>query len=74
MLSALFFFHSFSFTRSQTIKIESSFKDLGLDSLDAVELVMGFEEEFGVEITDDAADKIFSGKDAVKTILGLNPK
>ena len=32
--------------------------DLGADSLDIVELVMAFEEEFGVEIPDDAADKI----------------
>ena len=32
--------------------------DLGADSLDTVELVMAFEEEFGVEIPDDAAEKI----------------
>ena len=34
--------------------------DLGADSLDTVELVMAFEEEFGVEIPDDAAEKILS--------------
>jgi acyl carrier protein len=34
--------------------------DLGADSLDTVELVMAFEEEFGVEIPDDAADSILS--------------
>jgi acyl carrier protein len=40
--------------------------DLGADSLDVVELVMAFEEEFGVEIPDDAAEKIATVKDAVE--------
>jgi acyl carrier protein len=39
--------------------------DLGADSLDTVELVMAFEEEFGVEIPDDAAEKIVTVRDAV---------
>ena len=39
--------------------------DLGADSLDNVELVMAFEEEFGCEIPDDAAEKIITVKDAV---------
>ncbi|MBI1261529.1 MAG: acyl carrier protein [Rhizobiales bacterium] len=39
--------------------------DLGADSLDNVELVMAFEEEFGVEIPDDAAEKILTVKDAI---------
>lgn len=43
-------------------------KDLGLDSLDVVELVMAFEEEFQVEIPDADADKIFSVEDAVNYI------
>ena len=38
--------------------------DLGADSLDVVELVMAFEEEFGVEIPDEAAKKIATVKDA----------
>ena len=42
--------------------------DLGADSLDTVELVMAFEEEFGVEIPDDAADTILTVGDAVKFI------
>lgn len=42
--------------------------DLGADSLDTVELVMAFEEEFGVEIPDDAAEKIQTVQDAVKFI------
>jgi acyl carrier protein len=39
--------------------------DLGADSLDTVELVMAFEEEFGVEIPDDAAEKIATVGDAI---------
>src|SRR5213075_290913 len=42
--------------------------DLGADSLDTVELVMAFEEEFGCEIPDDAAEKIVTLKDAVNFI------
>ena len=48
---------------------EASFiDDLGADSLDIVELVMAFEEEFGVEIPDDAAEKIGTVKDAIDYI------
>lgn len=42
--------------------------DLGADSLDTVELVMAFEEEFGIEIPDDAAEKILTVKNAVDFI------
>ena len=42
--------------------------DLGADSLDTVELVMAFEEEFGIEIPDDAAEKIQTVGDAVRFI------
>jgi acyl carrier protein len=42
--------------------------DLGADSLDTVELVMAFEEEFGIEIPDEAAEKIVTVSDAVKYI------
>jgi acyl carrier protein len=48
---------------------EASFiDDLGADSLDTVELVMAFEEAFGVEIPDDAAEKITTVNDAIKYI------
>ena len=48
---------------------EASFiDDLGADSLDIVELVMAFEDEFGVEIPDDAAEKITTVKDAIDYI------
>lgn len=46
----------------------SFIEDLGADSLDIVELVMAFEEEFGVEIPDDAAEKISTVSDAIKYI------
>lgn len=46
----------------------SFFDDLGADSLDTVELVMAFEEEFGVEIPDDAAEKIQKVGDAINFI------
>jgi acyl carrier protein len=48
---------------------EASFiDDLGADSLDTVELVMAFEEAFGVEIPEDAAEKIATVHDAVDYI------
>lgn len=46
--------------------------DLGADSLDTVELVMAFEEEFGLEIPDDAAEKIQTVKDAIDYISANN--
>ena len=42
--------------------------DLGLDSLDAVEIVMAFEDEFDVEITDEEAEKIFTLQNAFDLI------
>ena len=48
---------------------EASFiDDLGADSLDTVELVMAFEEEFGAEISDSEAEKILTVGDAIKFI------
>ncbi len=47
--------------------------DLGADSLDTVELVMAFEEEFGIEIPDDAAEHIQTVGDAVKFIAERQP-
>ena len=49
----------------KVIEGASFIDDLGADSLDTVELVMAFEEEFGCEIPDDAAEKIQTVKDAV---------
>ncbi len=51
------------------ITLESSFvDDLGADSLDTVELVMAFEEEFDLEIPDEEAEKIASVGNAIKYI------
>ena len=51
------------------IKAESAFiEDLGADSLDIVELVMAFEEEFGIEIPDEDAENITTVQDAVNYI------
>ncbi len=51
------------------IKPESSFvNDLGADSLDTVELVMALEEEFGIEIPDEDAEKIMNVQDAIDYI------
>ena len=54
---------------SEKVTEEASFiDDLGADSLDIVELVMAFEEEFDIEIPDDAAEHIQTVGDAVKFI------
>ena len=51
------------------VQNDSSFiDDLGADSLDVVELVMAFEEQFGYEITDDVAEKISTVQEAVDYI------
>ena len=51
------------------IKLDASFSDdLGADSLDQVEMVMAFEEEFGIEIPDNVAEKIVKVSDAVSYI------
>jgi acyl carrier protein len=51
----------------EEVTLDASFTDdLGADSLDIVELVMAFEEEFGCEIPDDAAETILTVGDAVK--------
>jgi acyl carrier protein len=52
---------------AEKVTADASFvDDLGADSLDVVELVMAFEEEFDVEIPDEAAEKIGKVKDAVE--------
>ncbi|KJE97965.1 hypothetical protein CAOG_08030 [Capsaspora owczarzaki ATCC 30864] len=51
------------------VTISSTFASLGLDSLDAVDIVMAFEDEFGVDIPDADAEKILGPKDAVTYLL-----
>ncbi len=53
---------------AKVIDSASFIDDLGADSLDTVELVMAFEEEFECEIPDDAAEKIQTVKDAIDFI------
>ena len=51
------------------VTIDSKFiDDLGADSLDTVELVMAFEEQFGIEIPDDAAETIITVRNAIDFI------
>ena len=50
---------------AKVVESASFIDELGADSLDTVELVMAFEEEFGCEIPDDAAEKIQTVKDVV---------
>jgi acyl carrier protein len=57
-----------SVDEDKVVEGASFIDDLGADSLDTVELVMAFEEEFGIEIPDDAAETIQSFGDAVKFI------
>jgi acyl carrier protein len=55
--------------KKEEIKSESSFiDDLGADSLDTVEVVMALEEEFGIEIPDEDAEKITTVGEAIKYI------
>jgi len=55
----------------EQIKPEASFvEDLGADSLDIVELIMGIEEEFDIEISDEDAEKLTTVGEATKYIKG----
>ena len=54
---------------AEAVSPEASFSDdLGADSLDVVELIMEFEKEFDIEISDDDAEKIMTVHDAIKYI------
>ncbi len=57
-----------SVDEDKVVEGASFIDDLGADSLDTVELVMAFEEEFSIEIPDDAAETIQSFGDAVKYV------
>ena len=58
----------------QNVAESMTFKDLGADSLDIVEIVMSFEETFGVEIKDEDAEKIKTVGEAVELIHGARTK
>ena len=60
-------------TEENKITEAASFMDdLGADSLDTVELIMEMEEEFGIEIPDEEAEKLATGGDAVKYIDSIS--
>ena len=62
-----------NFEKVEASKVTATAKfkeDLDLDSLDAVEVVMAVEEEFGIEIPDSEADKIWSVAEAVAYVAG----
>ena len=54
------------------VTVDTSFEELGADSLDTVELIMEFEDEFGLEIPDEDAEKILSVKEALEYINNNN--
>ncbi len=54
--------------KGKVVEGASFVDDLGADSLDTVELVMAFEEEFNIEIADDVAEKITTIKEAIEHI------
>lgn len=58
----------------ESVKSDSTFKDLGADSLDIVEIIMSFEEAFGLEIKDEDAEKIKTVGQAVDLIHSARTK
>ena len=59
----------FDKVKPEKVSSESHFvNDLGLDSLDVVEIVMALEDEFGIEISDEEAEKVFTVEDTVELI------
>ena len=60
-------------TTEQVTPQASFIEDLGADSLDTVELVMAFEEEFGVEVPDEDAEKLLTVGDVIKYIENKSP-
>jgi len=61
-------------TSASNITDQSTFKDLGADSLDIVEIIMSFEEVFGIEIKDEDAEKIKTVGQAVDLISKARTK
>ena len=55
-------------TADQVTPESKMIEDLGADSLDAVELVMAFEEEFGIEVPDEEAEKLISVGDIISHV------
>ena len=58
----------------ENISLDATLKDLGADSLDIVEMIMTFEEVFGIEVKDEDAEKIKTVKEAVDYMHSLRTK
>jgi acyl carrier protein len=58
----------------KTITLQSTLQDLGADSLDIVEIIMKVEEQFGIEINDEEAEKLKNVQDVVEYIHRLRQK
>lgn len=58
----------------ENITPQATFKDLGADSLDHVEMIMAFEETFGIEVKDEDAEKIHTVQDAVDLLHAARTK
>ena len=58
----------------ENIKVTATFQDLGADSLDIVEMIMSFEEAFGIEIKDEDAENIKIVQDAINHINAARTK
>ena len=56
------------------VQMSSTLPDLGADSLDLVEIVMKIEEEFGIEINDEAVEKLQNVQDLINYVHGLRTK
>ncbi len=59
---------------AENIKPEATFQDIGADSLDIVEMIMSFEEKFGIEIKDEEAEKIKTIQSVVDHIHDVRTK
>ena len=57
-----------------TINPQSTLQDLGADSLDMVDIIMKVEEEFGIEINDEEAEKIHNVQDVINYVHELRSK
>lgn len=59
---------------ASSVKLESTLQDLGADSLDMVDIVMKVEEEFGIEINDEDAEKLHTVQDFINYVHDLRTK
>lgn len=58
----------------QNINAQSTLQDLGADSLDMVDIIMKIEEEFGIEINDEDAERLHNVQDVIDYVHGLRTK